>query len=201
MTQPGGFRHSGARPCPTAMRASSTREEMPSLRKTWRRWVEGNRVHADEHLVSHLLVGQPLGDQLRHRAFGAGEAEPAGDRPGLNRPVPSPDAQPAKPPAHPRHIPLCPRCLAALSSLIEAGGGSALAAGRGQQFPEVLPGRRAGPRVSVPGGRLLQTDRVPVNDARRVRSRLRSRRRSSPGPGHPPLGLRGPARLRMPDHT
>src|ERR1700733_4625754 len=57
--------------------------------------VEGDRVHADEHLVGDLAVGESLGDELGHRALGSGEAGLAGRRPGLDRPVPSAAAEPA----------------------------------------------------------------------------------------------------------
>jgi hypothetical protein len=43
--------------------------------------MERHGVHAQEHLVGGLLVGQPLCDELGDRAFGVGQARPPGDGP------------------------------------------------------------------------------------------------------------------------
>ena len=55
--------------------------------------MEGDGVRAQEHLVRDPLIRQALGDQIRHCAFGIGQAGPAGPGPVGMREMPAPDAR------------------------------------------------------------------------------------------------------------
>src|SRR5258705_13481170 len=63
--------------------------------------VERDGVRAQEHLGGDLLIGQALGDQVRHGTLGVGEARPARLRAlGVGK-MPPPDANPPQPAPHP----------------------------------------------------------------------------------------------------
>ena len=148
--------------CSAAMRASWTREVMPSFQKMWRRW-KATVCGAQEHPVRHLAVAEPLGHQVGDAPLGVGQAVPAEGRPVRVGPVPEPGAGGAQPGPDPGQVIGVAELLVQGICLPEQGRGLALIALLGPGVPGVLQRAGPGPRGRVAPGGPLQGGRVLVD--------------------------------------
>src|ERR1700730_12918767 len=100
--------------------------------------MEGDGVRAQEHLVRDPLIRQALGDQIRHCAFGIGQAGPAGPGPVGMREMPAPDADPARPPSHPPAVAQRRGLVIAGQRRLEIPAALGKVLSPDEQYPEVL---------------------------------------------------------------